>query len=255
MKSNLNLNSKVAFLTACCFVLQFLPQQAKSLEHTPQMVRIWNTACQQKRDGNYAAAINGFTSILRMFPQPFKGDNLQYAARFQRAESYTGASQFSKAVDDYNWCINCKPNDEAAFFCRAEAYANWGKWREAERDYGRSVVLKPQNADNKTKHAHAMIKLKDYAGAIQEYDRILKLTPEDDDVWRRRGDAALLLGDYQAAVTSYSRAIGYDADVGWYHHYRAVAYEKLGKLDLAAKDRKKAQELNFKGKPDELEQN
>jgi tetratricopeptide (TPR) repeat protein len=248
-----NLHLKIPLLTVCYFALQLSPAQAN--DHSPQVVQAWKTAYQQKRDGDYLAAINSFTAILKQFPLRFDGDDLQYGAHLERAECYTGTSQFAKAVDDYNWCLGFKPKDEAAIFDRAEAYANWGKWHEAERDYAKSLELKPHDTDNRTRHAHALTKLKDYAGAIREYDTILKQTPEDDDVWRRRGDAELLQGDYKAAAGSYSKAIGYDPDVGWYFHYRAVAYEKLGKTDLAAKDRGRAQELNFKEKPGELERN
>jgi tetratricopeptide (TPR) repeat protein len=246
---------KISFLTVFYFVLQLAPQQALAIEHSPQVVQAWKIAIEQKRDGDYLVAINGFTAMLKLFPAPFAGDELQYGAHLERAECYTGTSQFAKAVDDYNWCLGYKPNDEAAIFDRAEAYANWGKWREAERGYANSLALKPNDTDNRTRHAHALIKLKDYAGAIREYDTILKQTPEDDDVWRRLGDVELLQGDYKAAAASYSKAIGYDSDMGWYYHYRALAYEKLGKADLAAKDRGKAQALNFKEKPGELERN
>ena len=225
---------------------------APALEHTREMARLWQVAVTASGDGRYDDAVDSFSKVLKLFPQEYAGDTVQYGAHCERGECYTGVKQFNKAVDDFNWCLQYKPNDEAVIFCRAETYANWGKWVDAAHDYGRCVELKPKDSDNIAHYARALIKLKQYAKAIHEYDMILRATPEDDDVWRARADAELLQGNYKEAADNYSKAIGYDSDVGWYYNYRARAYEKLGKPDLAAKDRKKAQEMHFKEKPGDL---
>ncbi|HEY9713696.1 MAG TPA: tetratricopeptide repeat protein [Chroococcales cyanobacterium] len=64
---------------------------------------------------------------------------------------------------------------------------------------------------------------------------------DDDVVYKARGDAYMLTGAYDKAVSDYTRAIENSPEYSARSYKaQAEAYDKLGKTDLAAKDRKKA---------------
>jgi Tfp pilus assembly protein PilF len=56
----------------------------------------------------------------------------------------------------------------------------------------------------------------------------------------------MALGQYQPAVNDYSTVISNTPKYGAAYCGRARAYEKLGKQDLAEKDREKAKDLEYK---------
>ena len=52
-------------------------------------------------------------------------------------------------------------------------------------------------------------------------------------------------GHYKEAVDKYTSAIKREPNEGIYYYYRAMAYEKSGDDNLAAKDKAKAEELGY----------
>lgn len=88
-------------------------------------------------------------------------------------------------------------------------------------------------------------KAKDWFGAIEDsknIDKIQTVNAFMRKIRERRGDAFAALGKYREAVVEYSKAIKlWDDPI--YYQKRAECYKLLGQSDLAAKDRKKLEQL------------
>ena len=88
---------------------------------------------------------------------------------------------------------------------------------------------------------------RDYARAIADYSKIIELDDDSEDAYQKRGDCQFALGQYKKALDDYNLALKHEVDpTAESYRARANVYEKLGKLELAAKDRKSAQEAQQK---------
>lgn len=88
-------------------------------------------------------------------------------------------------------------------------------------------------------------KAKDWTGAIEDSKDVDKMHGDKifmRKIRERRGDAFAALGKYQQAVVEYSNAIKLWEDPAYYQK-RAECYKALGQGDLAAKDKKKLEQL------------
>lgn len=84
----------------------------------------------------------------------------------------------------------------------------------------------------------ARIKQNKIAEAVQDCDVLLKIEPDSAEVYRDRADLLMKLGKYRQAVSDYTSSIKYDdTKIAKNYLLRAAAYDKLGRADLAAKDR------------------
>ncbi|MFA7336878.1 MAG: tetratricopeptide repeat protein [Candidatus Obscuribacterales bacterium] len=95
--------------------------------------------------------------------------------------------------------------------------------------------------------ANLYFAIHDYAHAIADYSKIIELDDDSEDAYQKRGDCQFALGQYKKALADYNLALKHEVDpTAESYRARANAYEKLGKLELAAKDRKSAQEAQQK---------
>ncbi len=90
----------------------------------------------------------------------------------------------------------------------------------------------------------ARIKQNKVEEAVQDCNVLLKIEPDSAEVYRDRADLLMKLGRYQQAVSDYTSSIKYDdTKIAKNYLLRAAAYDKLGKVELAAKDRSTAKTL------------
>lgn len=95
--------------------------------------------------------------------------------------------------------------------------------------------------------ANLYFSIHDYAHAIADYSKIIELDDDSEDAYQKRGDCQFALGQYTKALDDYNLALKHEVDpTAESYKARANAYEKLGKPELAAKDRKSAQEAQKK---------
>lgn len=95
--------------------------------------------------------------------------------------------------------------------------------------------------------ANLYFAIRDYAHAIADYSKIIDLDDDSEDAYQKRGDCQFALGQYKKALDDYNLALKHEVDpTAESYSARANAYEKLGKPDLAAKDRKAALEAQQK---------
>ena len=88
------------------------------------------------------------------------------------------------------------------------------------------------------------VALEQYNKAIRDYERAYKLSPDIAEIHVNRGNILFWSGRFAQAVTEYKRAIELNLAQQYIVYYnRGLAYEKMGELDKAEADYRKALEL------------
>lgn len=155
-------------------------------------------------------AMQALNAILALPVQP----EFRYRRLYQRSELYQAKGQYDKALVDLKAALAVNPKYDGCY---------------------------QRMADIHKKMNHPEL-------AIQDYDALLKISGDDELVLMLRGQAKTSAGRYADAVADFDRAIKltstpsprmYDA--------RAAAYAKMGRADLAAKDRALAEK--FRSEP------
>lgn len=152
---------------------------------------------------NYAEAIKNYSEIIKL--QPVK----ELPARMERADSYTEAGDYDKAIADYNFLAKTEPKDEAIFHHRSGVY----------------------------------LKMKDYDKAIADLQKFVELSPKDPLSLMSLGDGLFQAHRSKEAVQAYSKAIQLDEASPTLFESRAKAYDLCGDTEHAKKDRDRAHQL------------
>ncbi|MBA3858359.1 MAG: hypothetical protein C0507_15750 [Cyanobacteria bacterium PR.3.49] len=193
----------------------------------------------------------------------------------KRAELHTKYLNLDSAVADASKAIKLKPS-EHAYMVRGFANRGLGRIDRAEADYEKAAQLAPKSQNAQAELACMAAKLNHFEKARKAFDALFKLNPGRTVELSRRaemfivmgkpaealadcqkalktdpdkggrvheimGRAHFLLGQYQKAAAAYSYSIAKNQYNIEALRARAEAYEKLGKPELARKDRK---ELN-----------
>jgi tetratricopeptide (TPR) repeat protein len=153
-----------------------------------------------KQLGNVNAAIQDLTTILDKYsPRP----NTIWVYR-ARAELYEAANKPEQAVADLHKALALNPKFDWCYEQLATLHQNMGQ---------------PEKA-------------------LDDFAALAKLNPDDERNYFERGHLELKMGRYADAVGDLSKAIAIEPRLmSRSYDYRAQAYTKLGKTDLAAKDR------------------
>jgi len=91
--------------------------------------------------------------------------------------------------------------------------------------------------------AHFMVD--DHQKAFDDFSQSIRLMPDFDEAYHHRGVCLLLLDNFNEAVVDFNKAIELNPTNHVFYVNRAAAYERLGKAELADRDREKARELGY----------
>lgn len=159
--------------------------------------------------------------------------------------AYTTRGDWKRALENYSIALTLLPRThefyEPCLVLRAELYQKTGQLDRAVVDYTKLITMHGESTDGYTLRAACYAKLHKFDLALKDYSTLIRLDPHDDNAYRGRGDIFMEKGKASSAVNEYTRAIKLDPSPANYTA-RARAYEKLGRHDLAAQDRKKADE-------------
>jgi len=162
-----------------------------------------------------------------------------------RAIAYDSCNKPAQALADLDRALKAEPTKTTALNARASIYSRLGQHEKAIADYTTRLKAEP-GLDTYNLRARAYLKLGRYREALSDYTYLVEHSVDPEPLLVR-GDLKMKLADYRGASADYSKALERDTDYASTVQAllrRAEAYEKLGKVGLAGKDRAKARALS-----------
>lgn len=164
-------------------------------------------------------------------------------AYLQRAISYTNLHKDKEAVADLDKFISQgKPQGKtlrSAYERRATNLENLQLYERALADY-RYLQKEHYYEPTALKEANCLEKMNKNDEAVTCLNGLLKINPEDEAALEIRGRIWAKQGRYKEAIADYNKSIQLIPSAALFKQ-RADVYEKMGRKDLAARDRKEAE--------------
>jgi tetratricopeptide (TPR) repeat protein len=172
-------------------------------------------------------------------------------AYYQRGNLYLELEDREKAKEDLDKAIklNSARTDVRAdvradaYEKRARLFYEEGKKTEAMRDVDVAIKLNPKGGELYKFRFKMLLEMNQNEKALADICKGIELEPQSSSmrenrarVYTRMGQLQKALADYNEAVKLEERGHGYDEKL---FAERAKVYDKLGKKDLAEKDRKR----------------
>jgi tetratricopeptide (TPR) repeat protein len=196
--------------------------------------RLMIEAKRQQQYLEYGKAIDIYTQLIKLAPN-------QASFFAKRGSLREKLSLWQLAIDDYTKAIKLEP-DADVYRDRGGCYWKFHKPKEALCDYNEALRLEPGHTGAYVKRARILRNLGRFRDAIADCKTALASGPDDQDkhqIYLDMGECQMKLGCYQDAVKSYTGMIAAFPDLSGGYYGRAAAYERLGKVDLARKDKEK----------------
>jgi Flp pilus assembly protein TadD len=121
-----------------------------------------------------------------------------------------------------------------------------GKWNEARSLWEEIVRLEPSHAPSLNKFGVCLAQLGEVGPAGEAFQKALAIEPKMAQALSNMGNIELSKGNAQEAVRLYSLAIRQDPGYSVAHTNLSAAYKRLGQLDKAVAELKKARSLEAK---------
>lgn len=183
---------------------------------------------------DYAQAVAMSSKAIPLMPNDPDGYR-------RRGLQYIGIMKYPEAIADYSKALKMDPKHIDSLRMRADCYKAQKKYDLAIQDLEALLKVDPRSEGALYLRATIYQQMGEYKKAIAADDVILKFYPEDDQALVQRGSCNMKLQDYKTAVVDFTKALASQPDNPEYClTQRALAYDKLGKKDLAEKDRAKA---------------
>ncbi len=179
---------------------------------------------------------------LQIFPN-------HYLALTNQGVLYHRAGQESLALKSYNRALAAKPDSFLALLNRGNFWRDQKQWQRAESDYSQALQIDPQHPQNYQlfmDRGTVRRRLGLTQAAQSDYTDSIRLKPDYFGTFVNRGNLFLELEDWRRAIADFTQAIKLaplDPRAYW---GRALAYEKLGEIELARQDEKIATTLREK---------
>jgi protein O-mannosyl-transferase len=160
--------------------------------------------------GRYAEAIADFTRAIELDPAE-PGVSVNRAASYEKqAQSQQGAlraSSLQAALSDCQQALQRNANDEAAYLCRGTVRLALREPALALDDFNRCLELKPDNPraiDNRGLAYHHLGKLDE---ALRDYSRGIELRPDSPDAYANRAVLFAARNQPAAALADLDKAL------------------------------------------------
>ena len=207
---------------------------------------------------NHPVPETGKDSFFSITGDPLVCDDYSAAIKLNPTDvdAYIGRAEatirdWEQQIRDFNKAISLDPKHAKAYEARGKAYLNRQHYREAIDDLTQAIELNPEDEWDYHMRGIAYGRLQQYQKEIDDYSRAIGLHPQDSlwPLWTyyaARGSAYGKLGQYRKEIDDRSKVINLVPNNGAFYYVRGEAYEKLGKKDLAAKDKEMAAKLGYK---------
>jgi tetratricopeptide (TPR) repeat protein len=179
---------------------------------------------------------------------PFIPENADpRAAQFvKKGIAEVGNDEYDAALADLNRGYAIDPHVANANFYdqRRAALAGERRFKEALPDASRAIQLDPSKGFYFNSRGQLYAQLNQNELAVKDFIAAESLLPRHKWTPIELGHCYDRLGQFDKSVAAYSKALALDSSFVKAYEFRASAYEKLGKKELAAKDRKSALSLS-----------
>jgi tetratricopeptide (TPR) repeat protein len=173
-----------------------------------------------------------------------------YSMNYQRERSYGMRNQPilrapAAILADFDRAIELEPKNTEFYVGRGEFYL-WGldDKERGFRDYATAIKLQPKNINYLKRRAENYRMSRDYKSAVGDLTAILKLNPRSRNIRSTRADCYLELGEYADALNDINAEMRYfPKEKASALHFRASVYRKMGKVELAEADVKRAKAM------------
>jgi tetratricopeptide (TPR) repeat protein len=172
--------------------------------------------------------------------------NPQAARWIQKGLAEAKDEHYDAALLDLNRGLALDPRlgNVDVFEARLGAYMSKHQWKEALAETSRLIELRPTNGFFYNSRGQIYVLLNQNDLAIKDFLKAQPLIPGHKWLYLELGHCYDRAGQFDKSVAVYSKALALDPQFVKAIVYRANAYEKLGKKDLAAKDRDAASSLS-----------
>ncbi|MBA3859431.1 MAG: hypothetical protein C0507_21210 [Cyanobacteria bacterium PR.3.49] len=213
---------------------------AQTVQRTDIATRNFRSGTSLSKAGKYRESLVQFDEAIRNSPG--------FAdAYVWRGKSLLELDETQKAVIDFNKAMQLDPKNSAAYHMRARAFYELGKYEAALKDYStafRMVETSEEKAEMLRLLGRVNSALKRYEPAIANITQSLTYG-RNPVAFMIRANLYASLGKHKEASKDYTEAISCATadDLGKLYSLRAISYEKMGRKDLALKDKEKAKQL------------
>jgi len=154
--------------------------------------------------GNYAAAVQDFTDLLRY-------EATKAGHWHNRGMAHYRMGNWDLAIQDYSQRLRLEPASTESLYWRGQAYAKHKRWDEAVADYTQAIRLNASYAPAFSARgvAHGIGKA-DYPRGISDLLEFSRLRPRDPAGPYGRGLIHELAGDFERARQEYDAALQLD---------------------------------------------
>lgn len=168
------------------------------------------------------------------------------AATFtKRAQRKMAAGRMDAASADFAAAVKRDSKHVPALVGRGTTFARKGDHATALADFDAALAVEEENFDALIARGRSRAALGRTDEALEDMTRAIRSEPTKAYGYNERGNVYHNTGkDYAAAVADYTRAIERSPTDPVLYANRAGSHERLGKIDAAIADRKKAVELD-----------
>jgi tetratricopeptide (TPR) repeat protein len=182
-----------------------------------------------------------------------------YDAYIQRAQFYLQNNQPQQALQDLKEAEKLNPTWVPAYFHAGTVHKNLKLYKEACEDYSKILSRQDLSGENFSialkLRSKAFLLAADLPAALKDANDAVDNDPYDRTAYGVRAEAYAKKGDLQNALTDLNQALDSFVvtdtmsmndrrEVSSLHILRASVYDRLGKKELADRDRKKSGAVN-----------
>ncbi|HKI80438.1 MAG TPA: tetratricopeptide repeat protein, partial [Pseudodesulfovibrio sp.] len=164
-------------------------------------------------------------------------------ARYYRATILFSKGRTNEALADVNRAIKLKPDHVQAHYTRGSILLSLGRSREVAWDFTEVIRHDPSIAEAFVRRGLCYMRLHREDEAIEDFGSALAINPANLEANYNRGMVYLGRHEYDAALSDLSQAYILDSDNVRLLTARAQTLFKLGRFKVAARDYRRATQL------------
>jgi tetratricopeptide (TPR) repeat protein len=191
--------------------------------------------------GEYGTAIRSFSQAIELSPE--SGE-----IYFRRGICFHMLGEDRMAISDFVRASHMSFDDPRCNLWAGFTYAKLGEYHNAVREYGDAIAVSDRYTPAYANRALAYWMLGEYDKAIADINEAIRLDPTNAEYYYKRGRAFERLNDHKKASESYASALEFDSKHTDAHRHMATVQQALGRSELAAQYRQRADELDAAAK-------